>query len=76
MKQQRDEIDHFLLVQGEQLRHTLAEKRQRHHRALIGAAVESMVQRLREKEAEIQKAAHQNVELEARATQLTAEAQA
>lgn len=49
IKQQRDEIDHLLLIQGEQLRRTLAEKRQRHYRALIGAAEESMARRLREK---------------------------
>ncbi|XP_016571096.2 BOI-related E3 ubiquitin-protein ligase 1 isoform X1 [Capsicum annuum] len=76
IKQQRDEIDHLLLIQGEQLRRTLAEKRQRHYRALIGAAEESMARRLREKEAEIEKAARRNAELEARAAQLTAEAQA
>lgn len=76
IKQQRDEIDHLLLIQGEQLRRTLAEKRQRHYRALIGAAEESMARRLREKEAEIEKAARRNAELEARAAQLSAEAQA
>ncbi|XP_055821152.1 BOI-related E3 ubiquitin-protein ligase 1-like [Solanum dulcamara] len=76
IKQQRDEIDHHLLIQGEQLRRTLAEKRQRHYRALIGAAEESMARKLREKEAEMEKAARRNAELEARAAQLSAEAQA
>ncbi|MCE0482147.1 hypothetical protein HAX54_040594 [Datura stramonium] len=76
IKQQRDEIDHLLQVQGEQLRRTLAEKRQRHYRALIGAAEESMARRLREKESEMEKAARRNAELEARAAQLSAEAQA
>ncbi|CAN4078124.1 unnamed protein product [Withania somnifera] len=76
IKQQRDEIDHLLLIQGEQLRRTLAEKRKRHYRALIGAAEESMARRLREKEAEMEKAARRNAELEARAAQLSAEAQA
>lgn len=76
IKQQRDEIDHLLLIQGEQLRRTLAEKRQSHYRALIGAAEESMARRLREKEAEMEKAARRNAELEARAAQLSAEAQA
>lgn len=76
IKQQRDEIDHLLLIQGEQLRRTLAEKRQRHYRALIGAAEESMARKLREKEAEMEKAARRNAELEARAAQLSAEAQA
>ncbi|CAN4127755.1 unnamed protein product [Withania somnifera] len=76
MKQQRAEIDHLLLIQGEQLKRTLAEKRQRHYRALMGAAEESMARRLREKEAEMEKAARKNAELEARAAQLSAEAQA
>ncbi|XP_060207497.1 probable BOI-related E3 ubiquitin-protein ligase 2 [Lycium barbarum] len=76
IKHQRDEIDHLLLIQGEQLRRTLAEKRQRHYRALIGAAEESITRRLREKEAEMAKAARRNAELEARAAQLSAEAQA
>ncbi|KAK4338161.1 hypothetical protein RND71_042648 [Anisodus tanguticus] len=76
IKQQRDEIDHLLQIQGEQLRRTLAEKSQRHYRALIGAAKESMARKLREKEAEMEKAARRNAELEARAAQLSAEAQA
>ncbi|KAL3497658.1 hypothetical protein ACH5RR_040390 [Cinchona calisaya] len=76
IKQQRDEIEHFLLAQGEQLRRTLAEKRQRHNRSLLEAAEESAARRLREKEAEVEKAARRNVELEARAAQLSLEAQA
>ncbi|KAA8525948.1 hypothetical protein F0562_007952 [Nyssa sinensis] len=75
IRQQRDEIEHFLQAQGEQLRRTLAEKRQRHCRALLGAAEESVARRLREKEAEVEKAARRNAELEARAAQLSAEAQ-
>lgn len=75
IKQQRDEIDQFLQAQGEQLRRTLAEKRQRHYRALLGAAEESIARRLREKEMEIEKATRRNAELEARATQLSIDAQ-
>lgn len=75
IKQQRAEIDQFLQAQGEQLRRTLAEKRQKHYRALIGAAEESVARRLREKEAEVEKAARRNAELEARAAQLSVEAQ-
>ncbi|KAM6557408.1 hypothetical protein CsatB_004427 [Cannabis sativa] len=75
IKQQRDEIDQFLQAQGEQLRRTLAEKRQRHYRALLSAAEESISRRLREKEAEVEKATRRNAELEARAAQLTVEAQ-
>jgi E3 ubiquitin-protein ligase BOI-like protein len=62
-------------MQGEQLRRTLAEKRQRHYRALLGAAEESIARRLREKEMEIEKATRRNAELEARATQLSIDAQ-
>ncbi|KAJ0106632.1 hypothetical protein Patl1_18320 [Pistacia atlantica] len=75
IKRQRDELDQFLLAQGEQLRRALAEKSQRHYRALLGAAEESIARRLREKDAEVEKATRRNAELEARAAQLTVEAQ-
>lgn len=75
IKHQRDEIEHFIQSQGEELRRALAEKRQRHYHALLGAAEESVARRLREKEAEVEKAARRNAELEARAAQLSAEAQ-
>ncbi|GLU05483.1 hypothetical protein SLE2022_225830 [Rubroshorea leprosula] len=75
IKRQREELDQFLQAQGEQLRRTLAEKRRRHYRALLGAAEESVVRRLREKQAEVEKATRRNSELEARAAQLTVEAQ-
>ncbi|XWS49196.1 hypothetical protein CRYUN_Cryun13aG0143200 [Craigia yunnanensis] len=75
IKRQREELDHFLQAQGEELRRTLAEKRRRHYRALLGAAEESVTRRLREKEAEVEKATRRNAELEARAAQLSVEAQ-
>ncbi|KAK6251010.1 hypothetical protein QQP08_010809 [Theobroma cacao] len=75
IKRQREELDQFLQVQGEELRRMLAEKRNRHYRALLGAAEESVARRLREKEAEVEKATRRNSELEARATQLSVEAQ-
>ncbi|KAL2322955.1 hypothetical protein Fmac_027334 [Flemingia macrophylla] len=82
IKQQRQEVDQFLQAQGneywyqgEQLRRALAEKRQRHYRALLGAAEEAVARRLREKEAEVEKATRKNSELEARAAQLSVEAQ-
>ncbi|ONK71808.1 uncharacterized protein A4U43_C04F12610 [Asparagus officinalis] len=34
---QRDEIEHYLIAQGEQLRRTLAERTSRHYRALLAA---------------------------------------
>ncbi|KAE8662655.1 hypothetical protein F3Y22_tig00113156pilonHSYRG00005 [Hibiscus syriacus] len=75
IKRQRDELDYFLQSQGEELRRTLAEKRQRHYRALLEAAEESAVRSLREKEAEVEKAKRLNVELEARAAQLSVDSQ-
>ncbi|XP_057521382.1 BOI-related E3 ubiquitin-protein ligase 1-like isoform X2 [Amaranthus tricolor] len=74
-KQQSDEITYFLHTQGEHLRRTLADKRQRYYRALVGAAEETVARRMKEKEAEIEKAARRIAELEARAAQLTLEAQ-
>lgn len=76
IKQQRDEIDQFLRVQGDQLRRTLAERRQTHYRALLCAAEESASKRLREKETEVQRATRRNAELEERVAQLRVEAQA
>lgn len=61
--------------QGEQLRRTLAEKRQKHYNALLRAAEEAVARWLREKEAEVEKATRKNAELEARAAQLSVEAQ-
>ncbi|KAM7530925.1 hypothetical protein LguiB_034335 [Lonicera macranthoides] len=74
INQQTDEVQQFLHTQEEHLRRMLAEKRQRQFRELVGAAEESAARRLREKEAEAEKAARRNAELEARAAQLCAEA--
>ncbi|XP_077244893.1 putative BOI-related E3 ubiquitin-protein ligase 3 [Tasmannia lanceolata] len=75
IKQQRDEIDQFIQAQGDQLRRTLAEKRQRHYRTLLGVAEESASRRLREKESEVEKAARRKAELEERLARLQAESQ-
>ncbi|XP_024995636.1 BOI-related E3 ubiquitin-protein ligase 1-like [Cynara cardunculus var. scolymus] len=75
MNQQGDEIEHYLRVQGEELRRKLAEKKQRHYSALIGAAKESASRMIRDKEVEAERAIRRNAELEARASQLSAEAQ-
>ncbi|KAJ8625990.1 hypothetical protein MRB53_019297 [Persea americana] len=74
INQQKDEIDHFLQSQGEQLRRMLAESHQRQHRALLAAAEEALSRQLREKEAEVEKAARRNAELEERAAHLKGEA--
>ncbi|QCD91492.1 BOI-related E3 ubiquitin-protein ligase 1-like [Vigna unguiculata] len=75
IKQHHDQIDQFLQLQGEQLRRALTEKRKRHYRALLRAAEESVLRRLREKEVEVEKATRRNAELEARAAQLGVETQ-
>ncbi|XP_076881413.1 E3 ubiquitin-protein ligase BOI-like [Bidens hawaiensis] len=75
INQQGVEIQHYIQAQGEEFRRTLAEKRQRHYHALIGAAKESASRIIREREAVAEKAARRNAELEARALQLNAEAQ-
>ncbi|KAL5717330.1 RING-type E3 ubiquitin transferase [Ranunculus cassubicifolius] len=76
LQQHRDEIDQFLQLQGDQLRRTLAERRQTHYHALLTAISESQTtKRLREKEGEMQKALRRNAELEQRAAQLRVEAQ-
>ncbi|MED6195069.1 hypothetical protein PIB30_034500 [Stylosanthes scabra] len=75
IKQQRHEIDQFLQAQGEQLRRSLADKRQTHFRALLTAAEDTLARSLKDKEEQVQKATRRNAELEARAAHLTAQAQ-
>nr|GEU95310.1 BOI-related E3 ubiquitin-protein ligase 1-like [Tanacetum cinerariifolium] len=75
INQQGNDIDHFIHTQGEELRRKLAEKRQRHYNALIVAAKESSLRMIREKEVEADKAIRRNAELEAKASQLSAEAE-
>ncbi|KAK9059261.1 hypothetical protein SSX86_021880 [Deinandra increscens subsp. villosa] len=75
INQQRAEIEHFLHAQGEELRRMLASKRQMHYRALLRAAEESISARMKERDAEAERARRRNAELEARAAQLSAEAQ-
>ncbi|KAG1362092.1 E3 ubiquitin-protein ligase BOI [Cocos nucifera] len=76
INQQKDEIEQFLHAQGEQLRRALAERRQRHYRALLGAMEESAARRLREKEAELERAARRRAELEDRLARLRTESMA
>lgn len=74
IKQHQHEINQYLRTQEEQLRRTLTEKRQIHYRQLLITAEEVMTRKLREKEAEVEKATRKNAELEARAAQLSVEA--
>ncbi|KAJ8464598.1 hypothetical protein OPV22_027150 [Ensete ventricosum] len=76
INQQKDEIQQFLHAQGEQLQRTLAEKRQKHYRALLGAAEKSAARRLREKDAEVERAALRSSELEDRLARLRTESMA
>ncbi|KAF8108449.1 hypothetical protein N665_0109s0069 [Sinapis alba] len=76
IKRQSDELDIFLQTQGEQLRRMLAENSERHYRELLKTTEESVRRRLREKEAEIEKATRRHAELEARATQIETESRA
>ncbi|CAM8888269.1 unnamed protein product [Rhodiola kirilowii] len=75
MKEQQAEIDQLLHFQGEQLKRVLSDKRQRQYRAILTATEELVVRQLGEKQAEFQKAVRRNAELEARAVQLSMEAQ-
>ncbi|CAA6669741.1 unnamed protein product [Spirodela intermedia] len=58
---------------SENLRRALAETRRTHYRALLGLAEQSGARRLREKDAEMERAARRNAELEQRVARLRAE---
>ncbi|XP_024360982.1 probable BOI-related E3 ubiquitin-protein ligase 2 isoform X2 [Physcomitrium patens] len=73
LQQERNEIDHLLKIQSEQLKAFLEEKRQRHSRQLVAAVEERYSRRLREKDLEVEKVKRQNQELMERFTQLNAE---
>ncbi|KAJ6845602.1 putative BOI-related E3 ubiquitin-protein ligase 1 [Iris pallida] len=70
------QLNHFLLAQGEQLRQTLAEKRQQHLCELLAAAEDSAAKRLAEKQAEVDRAARRTAELEERLARLRTESMA
>lgn len=61
-------------MQGEELRRTLAENREKRYVELFCATEELIRRRMREKEAELEKATRRHAELEARAAQLAEEA--
>ncbi|XP_010461100.1 PREDICTED: probable BOI-related E3 ubiquitin-protein ligase 2 [Camelina sativa] len=73
---QSEELDELLRSQAEELRRTLVERRKKHYKALIGAVEEPLVRKLKEKEAEIERATRRHNELVARESQLRAEAEA
>ncbi|KAJ8505285.1 hypothetical protein OPV22_006171 [Ensete ventricosum] len=73
INQQKGEIEQFLHVEAEKLRRGLAERRRRHYRYLLSAANESAARRLREEEAEAERAARRSAELEGRLARLRIE---
>ncbi|XP_074556119.1 E3 ubiquitin-protein ligase BOI-like [Curcuma longa] len=76
VNQQKDEIERFLHAHGEYLRRTLEERRRRSIRSLLVAARKTAAQRLREKEADVERAARRGAELEHRLGRLRTESMA
>ncbi|OEL36139.1 hypothetical protein BAE44_0002842 [Dichanthelium oligosanthes] len=76
VKQHDDEIDRFILEQGEQLRRAMADRLRRHNRAILVKADQSAARRLREKAAEAEREARRGAELEERLARLRGEAAA
>ncbi|KAG7542471.1 Zinc finger RING-type [Arabidopsis thaliana x Arabidopsis arenosa] len=74
IKRQRDELDRFIQTQGEELRRTLAENRERRYVELLCAAEEVVGRKVRERDAELEKATRLHAELEARVAHLAEEA--
>lgn len=72
INKEKDEIEQFLIAQGEQLRQALVERQRRHYQALL----ESAGKRLQEKEAEVERAARCNAELEDRLARFQTESMA
>ncbi|KAI0500304.1 hypothetical protein KFK09_018516 [Dendrobium nobile] len=64
LNQQKDEIDQFLLAQREQLRRELADRRQQYSLTFVAAVEEFVGNKLREKDAEVDRAARRLAELE------------
>ncbi|XP_042461536.1 probable BOI-related E3 ubiquitin-protein ligase 3 [Zingiber officinale] len=74
--QQNTEIDALLRLETERMRSGLEEARKRHYRALIWGVERRAAKRLREKEAELEKARRRNAELEEWVRQASTERQA
>ncbi|KAG5251269.1 BOI-related E3 ubiquitin-protein ligase [Salix suchowensis] len=74
LQQQRVEVDKFLKIQGDRLRQTILEKFQADQLQSISLVEEKVLQKLREKEAEVESINQKNMELEKRMEQLSMEA--
>ncbi|OVA09742.1 zinc finger protein [Macleaya cordata] len=69
------EIDALILLHNEKLRSALEETRKRHCRSLLSSVEQQVLNRLEEKETELQNASRRNSELEEKIKQLSAENQ-
>ncbi|XP_021898508.1 probable BOI-related E3 ubiquitin-protein ligase 2 [Carica papaya] len=74
LQRQDAEIDRFLKVQGERLRQAVLDKVQADQLQTVSFVEEKVIQKLREKEAEMEIINKKNMELEERMEQLTMEA--
>ncbi|CAN7082865.1 unnamed protein product [Brassica oleracea var. botrytis] len=76
LQRQDAEIDRFLKIQGDQLRHAVLDKIQRSQYKTVALMEERVVQKLREKDEELEMVNRTNKELEVRIEQLAMEAEA
>ncbi|KAF3443547.1 hypothetical protein FNV43_RR13233 [Rhamnella rubrinervis] len=74
LQQQDTEIDRFLKVQSDRLRQTILQKVQTSQLHTMSIVEEKVLQKLRQKEAEVESINKKNMELEERMEQLTVEA--
>ncbi|XP_019058145.1 PREDICTED: probable BOI-related E3 ubiquitin-protein ligase 2 isoform X2 [Tarenaya hassleriana] len=74
LQRQDAEVERFLKIQGDQLRETILDKIQANQLQTISLMEEKIIQKLCEKEAEVQTINRKNKELEVRTEQLTMEA--
>ncbi|XP_010269519.1 PREDICTED: probable BOI-related E3 ubiquitin-protein ligase 2 [Nelumbo nucifera] len=74
LQRQEAEMDRFVKVQGEQMRQAILEKVQTNQIQTLTIAEERILQKLREKEAEVEDINKKNTELEERMKQLSMEA--
>ncbi|KAF5198704.1 Boi-related e3 ubiquitin-protein ligase [Thalictrum thalictroides] len=74
LQRQEAEMDRFIKVQGEQLRQAILKKVQANQLQTLTFAEDRILQKLREKEGEIEDINRKNTELEERMKQLTVEA--
>ncbi|CAN7054695.1 unnamed protein product [Brassica oleracea var. botrytis] len=73
---QDSEIDRFIKIQGDQLRHAILEKIQKSQHKTVSLMEERVIQKLRGKDEELEMINRKNKELEVQIEQLTLEAEA